>query len=78
MSENRFNIILTGEIAPGADIETVKQKLTKAFRASEQEIDALFDNTPKVIKQNAPKPICAATKKVLDFAGAVCQVVPYK
>lgn len=78
MGEGRFNIILTGEIAPGADIEIVKQTLAKAFRAGEKEIDALFANTPKVIKRNAPAPICAATKKVLDFAGAGCQIVPAK
>lgn len=78
MGEDRFSVILTGELVPGADIETVKRKLAKAFRTSEQEINTLFDNTPKVIKQNAPRPICAATKKVLDFAGAACKVVPCK
>ncbi len=76
MENQQFKIIFKGEIAPGANIENVKQKLAKAFRADREKIDALFTGKPKVIKKNASRAVCEKTKKIFTYAGAVCEVVP--
>ncbi len=76
MEGNRYQVLFKGELLPEADIATVKQKLTRAFRADTKKIEALFTGETKIVKKNATRDICERTKRIFNYAGAVCEIVP--
>ena len=46
-----FNLVFKGEIANGHDIFITKQKFSKVFKASDEQIASLFSGRPAVIKK---------------------------
>ena len=52
MDIDRFNIVFTGELLKGLQIEVVKENFSKAFNISGMQLDALFQGKPVILKKN--------------------------
>ena len=51
MSDDKFEVAFSGEIADGADIEQVKVKVGQMFKADAAKIEHLFSGKRVVIKK---------------------------
>ena len=52
MDSDRFNIVFTGELLKGLQVEVVKENFSKAFKISGMQLDALFQGKPVILKKN--------------------------
>lgn len=74
MLKNNYMIVLYGEILPGENLETVKEKLAKLFNLSEEQVNTLFSGDRQVVKKNIFNDDAMKYKYVIEKAGAVCHV----
>ena len=74
MLKNNYMIVLYGEILPGENLETVKEKLAKLFNLSEQQVNTLFSGERQVVKKNIFNDDVMKYKYAIEKAGAVCHV----
>ncbi len=74
-ADKKYQVLFYGEIAPGADLEEVKDNLAKAFKADRDQIEALFTGQKKVVKKNASRQAGLKIKRIFESAGAVCVVI---
>jgi rubrerythrin len=74
MLKNNYMIVLYGEILPGENLETVKEKLAKLFNLSEEQVNSLFSGDRQVVKKNIFNDDAMKYKYVIEKAGAVCHV----
>ena len=51
--EGNFDVILTGELSPGQELETVIPRLAVMFKSSENGIQQLLARAPITIKKQA-------------------------
>lgn len=70
-----YEIVFTGQVLPGARIETVKANLARLFQADEQRIELLFSGRRLVLKNNLDAPAAEKYRSTLERAGAVVEVV---
>ncbi|MBC8210760.1 MAG: hypothetical protein H8E21_06800 [Gammaproteobacteria bacterium] len=75
MSEKLFEIAFSGEIVPGADLETVKQKIATIFKADEARLTQLFSGRRMLIKRQADEITTIKYRGAFQKAGAICEVV---
>lgn len=76
MSETRYNIVFSGELVPGADLQAVKQNLARAFRMEPARVDALFSGKPVTLKRDADQATAMKFRAVMKQAGAQCRMEP--
>ena len=74
MNEELFEIAFAGEIAEGADRETVKLRLGQMFKADAERVQKMFSGQRVVIKRQADAGMVAKYRAAFEKAGAVCIV----
>ena len=74
MSEELFEIAFSGQIADGADLQTVKQKIGQIFKADETRLAQMFSGRRVVIKREADAATVAKFRGAFTKAGAVCEI----
>jgi len=75
MSEELFEIAFCGEIAEGAELETVKLRVGQMFKADAERVQKLFSGQRVVIKKQADAGMVAKYRAAFERAGAVCEVM---
>ncbi len=76
MANEKYRVIFTGDVADGAEVEDVKQKLAAIFKTDIVKIDRLFSGKRKVIKKGSDLEACEKAKKAFERAGAMCSIEP--
>lgn len=76
MSDARFDLSYIGLIAPGADPELARQRLSDIFRLSEKGAERLFAGRPVVVKRGVDAATAARFEKIFAHAGAILTVTP--
>lgn len=74
MSDELFEIAISGGILDGENPEDVKARVGKMFNADEAKIAQLFSGNRVVIKKNVDQQTAAKYKNALNKAGAVCEI----
>lgn len=69
MSDELFEIAISGEILDGENPEDVKARIGKMFNADEAKIAQLFSGNRVVIKKNVDQQTAAKYKNALNKAG---------
>jgi hypothetical protein len=76
MTDKRFNIIFRGEIAPGNDVDSVKNNLQKLTGFDDDRIKSIFTSPETVIKSNIDKATAERYLAALTRTGVVCRLIP--
>jgi hypothetical protein len=76
MSEERFDLSYEGLIAPGADPDRARTRLTAVFKLTDKGVERLFTGKPVIVKRNVDAATAAQFEKVFAHAGAVLTVTP--
>lgn len=76
MTEERFDLSYKGDLAPGADPASVRERLTAVFKLSAAGAERLFAGRPVIVKRNADAVAAARFTEVFEQAGAVLTVIP--
>ncbi|AUB80169.1 hypothetical protein [Candidatus Thiodictyon syntrophicum] len=76
MSDQRFDLTYKGLVAPGADPETTRQRLTGVFKLSDKGAERLFTGRPVVVQRDVDAATAARFKKIFAHAGAVLTITP--
>ncbi|UCJ16533.1 hypothetical protein K5Q02_22610 [Pseudomonas sp. MM211] len=71
----RYEIAFSGELVPGAQLETVQANLARLFQADAQRIAQLFSGRRVVIKNNLDEAAAEKYRSTLERAGARVEVV---
>ncbi|KAF1054096.1 MAG: hypothetical protein GAK43_01083 [Stenotrophomonas maltophilia] len=71
----RFEIVFSGQVLPGAAVETVKANLARLFQADEQRIALLFSGRRLVLKNNLDEAAAEKYRTALERAGAQVELV---
>ncbi len=74
MLKNNYMLVLYGEVLPGQDLETVKERMAKLFNLSKEQVNSLFSGKRKVVKKNIFNDEAMKYKYAIEKAGAVCHV----
>jgi len=74
MNKNNCRIVLNGEIFPGADMDTVKGKMAKLFKLTDEHVNTLFSGNRQVVKKNIDNDSAKKYKDAIENTGAVCLV----
>jgi len=74
MSRNNYRIILNGEVAPGANPDSVKEKMARHFKLSAQQVEALFSGKEQVVKKGVDRETAEKYQAAIENTGAVCRV----
>ncbi len=75
MSEQLFEIAFSGQIAAGAELETVKLHVAKIFKADAARIEQLFSGKRMIIKRSVDAATAAKYRGAFEKVGAICEVV---
>jgi len=70
-----YEIVFTGELQPGAQLEVVKANLARLFQADEQRIALLFSGRRLVLKNNLDAAGAEKYRSSLERAGAYAYVI---
>ena len=70
--EVNFDVILTGELSPGQELETVIPRLAVMFKSSENGIQQLLARAPITIKKQVDSDTANKYRAAVERAGAVC------
>ncbi len=76
MADERFDLSYKGLIAPGADAEHARQRLTAIFKLTDKGGERLFTGKPVIVKRNVDAATAAKLEKVFAQAGAILTVTP--
>lgn len=71
-----FDVYFAGEIAAGQDLAEVKARIGKAFRLSDDKLDALFCGKPVRVKANVKAEEAGKYRQVFRDAGGLIDIVP--
>jgi hypothetical protein len=74
MSDERYEIAFSGQIADGADLEQVKQNVARVFKADDQRLAQLFSGKRVLIKREVDALTMAKYRGAFEKAGAVCEI----
>lgn len=74
MSDERFDLIFEGLIAPGSDRTEARSRLTAIFKLSEQGAERLFTGKPVVVKRDVDAATAQQYETVFARAGAILTV----
>ncbi|MFY1664627.1 hypothetical protein [Pseudomonas sp. Pseu.R1] len=70
-----YEIIFSGQLVPGAQLDRVQANLTKLFQADAQRIALLFSGRRLVLKNNLDQAAAEKYRSTLERAGARAEVV---
>ncbi|MGB5879302.1 MAG: hypothetical protein WBH85_04640, partial [Thermoanaerobaculia bacterium] len=76
MSEQRFQVLFSGQVAEGWTLEQTREQLESLAVLSPSEAQHAFDGTPVVLKSSLNESQAQRYESALIAAGAVCQLVP--
>lgn len=76
MSDTTYSVICSGEIAPGQDVETVKQRIAIFFKISVNQCNSLFTGGDIIVKQDVDCQTAERYKEIFEQAGAICYIKP--
>jgi hypothetical protein len=76
MSDELFEVAFSGKISEGADLDEVKVRVGKMFKADDAKIAQMFSGKRIVIKRNLDKAAAVRYANAFKKAGAVCEVKP--
>ncbi|MEP5568295.1 MAG: hypothetical protein ABJN62_10710 [Halioglobus sp.] len=65
-----YNIYYSGELLEGHELDQVRAKLAKLFKASDSTLDKLFSGSPQLVKRECDKATAIQYKKAMENAGA--------
>ncbi|TXS95467.1 hypothetical protein FV139_06150 [Parahaliea maris] len=68
--EPLYNVYFAGEVLPGQDSATVRQRVQALFKADEQTLAKLFSGKAQLIKRECDKATAVKFKQALERAGA--------
>jgi len=71
-----FNVTFEGKVAPGKELETVKQAMMDLLKVDSRGIERMFSGRPILLKTGVNAGTAARYRKALEAAGAVCKVEP--
>jgi hypothetical protein len=71
-----YQIVFSGEVADGWDVDTVKKNLSTLFNADPKVIATLFSGRPVVIKQGIDQDAAMKYVAALASAGSVSRMQP--
>lgn len=70
-----YEIVFSGQLVPGAQLDRVKANLAKLFQADAQRIALLFSGRRLVLKNNLDQAAAEKYRATLERAGALAEVV---
>jgi hypothetical protein len=76
MSEQRFQVVFSGQVAEGWSLEQTREQLESLAVLSQSEAQRAFSGTPVVLKSSLNETQAQRYESALKAAGAVCQLVP--
>ena len=76
MALELYQIVFSGEVAGGWEVDTVKNNFSRLFKAAPKVIDTLFDGHPVVIKQGLDRDAATKYLAALASAGGVGHIQP--
>jgi hypothetical protein len=76
MSDQLFEVAFSGQISDGANLDEVKVRIGKMFKADDVKLAQLFSGKRIVIKKNIDQATAAKYESALNRAGAECEVNP--
>ncbi len=76
MSDQLFEVAFSGQIRDGTNLEEVKGRVAKMFKADDSKVAQLFSGKRVVIKKNVDQATAAKYKTALNRAGAECEINP--
>jgi len=68
--DTRYNVYFAGQIQPGQDLASVRDKLAKLFKADPQTLDKLFSVKAQLLKRDCDQATALTYKAALERAGA--------
>jgi aconitate hydratase len=74
----KYRILFNGEIEPGQDLSTVKERLSQLFKTSPDQINRLFAGKPVTINNNLDYTAAQEYIVLMKNAGALCYFEPMK
>ena len=74
--DNRFQVVLTGDLLGGADPERVTANLARLFKMPEAKARQLLGGGPRVVKKDADEATARKFQVALRQAGAHCELKP--
>jgi hypothetical protein len=75
MTEQRFDLILTGELAPGFERKTVVKHLAAVFKRKPEQVDKLLTGKPNRIRKDISQADLQRFQQHFEKIGAVCTFV---
>jgi hypothetical protein len=66
----RYNVYFAGQIQPGQDLASVRDKLAKLFNADQQTLDKLFSGKAQLLKRDCDQATAQKYKQAMERAGA--------
>lgn len=75
MTDKLFEIAFSGQIVKGADLQSVKQKIGKIFKADEERLNLMFSGRRVLIKRQADEITMVKYRGAFQKAGAICEIV---
>lgn len=75
-SEQQYDVVFRGDIAPGETLTVVRQRLGDLFRLDETRLNQLFSGRPVVLRRGLDQAGAERFRQVLEEAGALVQLRP--
>ena len=76
MRDARFDIRFSGQLVPGTDPITARERLQALFKLSDSAAARLFSGTPVTIKRDIDSEMVARYRERFQAAGALIEAVP--
>jgi len=74
MNGEKYSIVFSGEILPGQDVETVKEKVAALYKVPVDRCNNLFVGKPIVMKKDISFQQAQKYKRAFVRIGAVCHI----
>ncbi|MBK1700705.1 hypothetical protein [Thiococcus pfennigii] len=76
MSPARFDLLFSGALVPGTDLQEARQRLQELFRLTDETSYRLFSGQRVTVKRNVDEETAARYRERFRVAGALLQIVP--
>lgn len=74
MSDSILEIVFRGDIAPGHNMQEVRDSLRELFKADDAQMARLFSGRPVVVRGNLDRPAADRYQQILLRAGAIAEI----
>lgn len=75
MGDGSYEVVFTGRIAPGAELQEVKARLARLFKTDPARIEAMFRAAPLSIRKGLDEATARKYVQAMKLAGALAQAV---